>query len=195
MIDQTRLEQFQEILRVVAQAFPGSHPVIGGGALRDSILNRPIKDVDVFIRAQDYDSLDSPQTKFIRPPIIVQRGYGRDDMYGAWDFKEQIAGYDVQLILADFEDKVSLAHSFDLGIARVTYDGHELYISNDFKLDAADKAFRIRRADNRYELERSLKRIERLKAKYPDFEHYITAAEVSASNAPEASFQLFDPTS
>lgn len=180
MIDDTRLGHFREILEVVRWEFPGSHPVIGGGALRDSILGRPIKDVDVFLRAKDHDNLDSELTTFIRPPIIVQHGYGRADMHGAWDFKQQLCGFDVQLILADFEDLQDLAHTFDIGLSRVTFDGRALYVTKEFEEDAADKAFRIRRADNHYEVERSLRRIERHSVKYPEFSHVVTATELAA---------------
>ena len=183
MIPQRRLEQFDKILEVVRKEFPGSHPVIGGGAIRDSILDRPIKDVDVFLRAKDHNyTLDSERTKRIRcsPQTLA---YGRADMHGAWDFLQYIEGYPVQLILADFEDLYDLAHTFDIGLSRATYDGKVTYVSGEFELDVADKAFRIRRADNRYELERSLRRIERHREKYPDFEHLITATEVQAANS------------
>ncbi|QDB71005.1 hypothetical protein bb8_p30 [Bordetella phage vB_BbrP_BB8] len=176
MIAQERLEQFQEILRVVRREFPGSHPVIGGGALRDSILGRPIKDVDVLLRAQDHSTLDSERTQYVRPPIIVQHGYGRADMHGCWNFRQQICGYDVQLILADFEDLHDLAHTFDIGICRVTYDGKELYVTPEFEEDAAAKMLQIRRADNQYELTRSFKRARRLQEKYPEYGVYLTVA-------------------
>ncbi|WEM05514.1 nucleotidyltransferase [Ralstonia phage BOESR1] len=176
MIDETRLGHFRDILNVVRWEFPGSHPVIGGGALRDSYHDRPIKDVDVFLRAQDHETLDSELTKYIRPPIIVQHGYGRADMHGAWDFLQEIHGYQVQLILADFNDLYDLAHTFDIGLARATFDGDTLYLSDEFKQDSADKVLRIRRADNEFELERSLKRIARLSQKYPDFTTSAQAA-------------------
>ena len=169
MIPQQRLEQFDKILEVVRWEFPGSHPVIGGGALRDSIHGKPIKDVDVFLRAKDHNyTLDSELTKRIRcsPQTLA---YGRPDMHGAWDLLQEIEGYPVQLILADFEDLEDLAHTFDIGLSRVTYDGNRVYISPEFAEDSADKAFRIRRADNHHELERSLKRVQRHLEKYPDF--------------------------
>lgn len=169
MIPKQRLEQFDKILEVVRWEFPGSHPVIGGGAIRDSILNRPIKDVDVFLRAKDHNySLDSELTKRIRcsPQTLA---YGRPDMHGAWDFIQQIETYPVQLILADFEDLEDLAHTFDIGLSRATYDGTRIYVSPEFTKDVQDKAFRVRRADNQYELERSLKRVQRHLEKYPEF--------------------------
>lgn len=169
MIDETHLGHFREILDVIRWEFPGSHPVIGGGALRDSYHDRPIKDVDVFLRAQDHKTLDSELTTYIRPPAIVKSGYGRADMHGAWDLKQQINGYQVQLILADFTNLEDLAHTFDIGLARVTYDGDELYLSREFLEDSAAKRLLIRRADSRFEHERSIKRVKRLKGKYPDF--------------------------
>lgn len=164
-----RVEAFNEILEVVRWEFPTSHPVIGGGSLRDTILGAPIKDVDVFLRAKDHNyTLDSELTKRIRcsPQTAA---YGRADMHGAWDFLQTIQGYPVQLILADFENLEDLAHTFDIGLSRITYDGERLYASPEFIQDAADKAFRIRRADNAYELARSLKRVERHLGKYPGF--------------------------
>lgn len=160
---------FNEILTVVRWEFPGSHPVIGGGSLRDTILGAPIKDVDIFLRAKDHNyTLDSELTKRIRcsPQTAA---YGRADMHGAWDFIPTIGGYPVQLILADFENLEDLAHTFDIGLSRVTYDGERLYASPEFLQDAEDKAFRIRRADNGYELARSLKRVQRHLEKYPEF--------------------------
>lgn len=169
MIPQHRLEQFDKILEVVRWEFPGSHPVIGGGAIRDSLLNRPIKDVDVFLRAKDHNyTLDSELTKRIRcsPQTLA---YGRPDMHGAWDFLQQIEGFPVQLILADFDNLEDLAHTFDIGLSRATYDGERVYVSPEFTQDVQDKAFRIRRADNQYELERSLKRVQKHLEKYPEF--------------------------
>lgn len=169
MIDAQRLGQFDKILEVVRWEFPSSHPVIGGGAIRDSILGRPIKDVDVFLRAKDHNySLDSELTKRIRcsPQTLA---YGRADMHGAWDFLQHIEGYPAQLILADFENLEDLAHTFDIGLSRVTYDGERIYVSPEFTQDVHDKAFRIRRADNPHELERSLRRVQRHLEKYPEF--------------------------
>lgn len=172
--------KLDRILEVVRWTFPTSNPVIGGGALRDHLLNRPIKDVDVFLRAKDHDNLDSELTKRIRPPLLAQM-YGRADMHGAWDFLQTLEGFQVQLILADFETKKDLAHTFDLGLSRVTYDEGGLYVSPEFDADAIDKVFRIHRADNNYELQRTLRRIERLSEKYPDFIHEATLVECAAA--------------
>lgn len=179
MITEARLAEFREVLDVVRWHFPESHPVIGGGALRDSYHGRPIKDVDVFLRKKDHETLDSSLTRKIFTPFIAQ-AYGRSDMHGAWDLVQSVSGYEVQVILADFEDQMDLAGTFDLGIARITYNGEWVYVHPDFTQDSQDKAFRIRRADNRYEVERSHKRITRLSVKYPDFLHHITATEIAA---------------
>ena len=169
MIDDTRLQQFRDILQVVRWEFPGSHPVIGGGAIRDSYHGRPIKDVDVFMRKQDHETLNSELTRFIRPPMLVTHGYGSPDMHGAWDLVQAVAGYQVQLILADFENLEDLAGTFDIGLARATFDGQRVFYHPDFLEDSKNKELRIRRADNMFEKARSLKRIKRLAEKYPDF--------------------------
>lgn len=168
MIPQERLNHFQEILRVVRWTFPGSDPVIGGGALRDAYFGRAIKDVDVFLRARDFTTLDSVYTTRIQcPPFLLT--YGRRDMFGAWDFNHTIAGYPVQLVLAEFNNKIDLAHTFDIGLSRVTYDGGVVYFTEEFLEDSLQRLLNIRRADNHHEFRRSLRRVERLRGKYPEF--------------------------
>lgn len=173
------IKAFKEILEVIQWVFPNSKPVIGGGALRDSVHGRPIKDVDVFLRSMDYQNgLDSPLTKRVPASEFVLK-YSRKDMYGAWDFIQRISGYDVQLIVADFVTYKDLAGTFDLGLSRITYDGR-LYVHSDFLQDSEDQAFRILRADTIHDARRSLKRIERLQQKYPEFRHIVTATEALA---------------
>lgn len=169
-ITQEHQHILNEVLEVIRWTVPGSHPVIGGGALRDHILGRPIKDIDVFVSTRDVGPFLVADTSLLKKincsPMTAQ--YGRKDMHGAWDFQQVIEGFAVQVILADFEDKRDLAHTFDLGLSRVTFDG-TLYVSPEFIQDATDKKFRIRRADNQYELERTYRRIKRLHEKYPEF--------------------------
>jgi hypothetical protein len=168
LIPEERLIAFDTILETIRWAIPGSNPVIGGGALRDSILGGPIKDVDVFLRKQDHDTLDHQLTRKVPTPALFV-SYGRPDMHGAWDFIQDLEGYPVQLILADFEGLHDLAHTFDLNLSRATYDGEQLYVTEEFKQGALKKSFEILRADNVYEVNRSTKRVARMLDKYPDF--------------------------
>lgn len=168
MIPETTLEDFSWILREVRRMFPGSSPVIGGGALRDSFHKRPIKDVDVFLRAKDHPiGLDHPETSLVIPETISEY-CGRPDLHGVWNVKDHIRGYEVQLIRSDFETPEDLAASFDIGLCRITYDG-VVYIHPAFTRDSLDKKFRIERHDNDNEVARSKRRITRLRTKYPDF--------------------------
>lgn len=166
---QAHLYFFLAILREVRAMFPGSHPVIGGGALRDAYHGRPIKDVDVFLRAAEFPlGLNHPLIKPLVPPTVCTYGL-RSDMHGVWDAKVQMQGFDVQFIVADFDDAKDLAGTFDLGLSRITFDGDQVFMHPDFLEDSEAKAFRIRRADDDGQTTRSEKRIERLLTKYPDF--------------------------
>jgi len=168
-------DEFDRVLVEVRALFPGSYPVIGGGAVRDALHGRPIKDVDVFLRKQDHASLDHVFTVKVPTNPFMER-YGRKDMHGAWDLTAcPFTGsrWPVQLILSDFENYMDLARTFDIGLSRATYahgtDGAHLYVTNEFIQDSEDKAFRIHRAETDMELRRSQKRVERLLTKYPDF--------------------------
>jgi len=164
-----RLYFFREILREVRVMFPGSHPVIGGGALRDAYHGRPIKDVDIFLRATDFpDGLKHPLTKQYIPAFVSNYAL-RSDMHGVWNFMAPVHGYEVQFILADFDSLTDLAGTFDLGLSRITYDGNEPYFHPDFIRDSEDRVFRICRADDDGQTIRSERRIDRLLNKYPDF--------------------------
>lgn len=165
----TRFEAFEKILTYIRMVLPGSHPIIGGGALRDTFHDRPIKDIDVFLRAEDYPGgLDSPFLSNLIPPSISEY-VGRKDLHGVYNFKEQIEGFDVQIILADYDNLKDLAGTFDIGLSRITYNGDVLFIHPDFRVDSANKVFRIIRDESPSEVERSQRRITRLLQKYPEF--------------------------
>ena len=170
MIRPDTLYQFSEILRQVRVLVPGSHPVIGGGALRDLYHGRPIKDVDVFLRAEDHPApLSHPGISLMIPPSIS--GYAlRSDMHGVWNVREPLCGFDVQLIVADFGDMFDLAETFDLGLSRITYEGGQyVHMTEDFLRDSLNQVFRILRSDDDGQTARSERRIERLLLKYPEF--------------------------
>lgn len=167
---------FDDALELVRWEFPGSHPVIGGGAVRDALLSRPIKDIDVFMRSIDHIELDSELTVKVNQPAFLAL-YGRKDMHGAWDFLQDVQGLPVQLILADFMTPQELADSFDLNLSRATYDGYSLYVSPAFEEGVRDKAFRILRCESDLEERRSFKRVSRLQEKYPEYIHDETTLE------------------
>ena len=171
----SKLADFKAILGEVKRMFPESHPVVGGGALRDAYHDRPIKDVDVFLRAKDHPlGLTHPDTRIFVPDFVCNYGL-RSDMHGVWNVTRLINGYEVQLILADFENCIDLADTFDIGLSRATFDGSGdwVYHTDKFLQDSHDKAFRIYRADDDGQVARSERRIERLLKKYPNF-HYDT---------------------
>ncbi|GEM_PF-3712847 len=167
---------FDDALELVRWEFPGSHPVIGGGAIRDALLGRPIKDIDVFMRSIDHNELDSELTVKVKQPAFLAL-YGRKDMHGAWDFLQDVQGLPVQLILADFMTPQELADSFDLNLSRATYDGYSLHVSAAFEEGVWDKAFRILRCESDLEERRSFKRVSRLQEKYPEYIHDETTLE------------------
>ncbi len=161
--------EFDAILAHMREQFPGSQVFIGGGAVRDGLHERAIKDVDVFIQRSAFDTLDCPVTTRVPCNAFIEQ-YGRDDMHGAWDFTGKFFEWPVQLILADFDGMAQLAGSFDLGICQCVYhDTLGVYLTPDFIDDSEECVLRIVRADSELEIKRSMKRIERLALKYHEF--------------------------
>jgi len=169
MIPIDTLEKFRGVLDAVKEMFPGSHPVIGGGALRDAFHGRPIKDVDVFLRNVDHSDLAHPYTKALVPPGVAEYAC-RSDMHGVWDITAPIHGFSVQLILADFTNLTDLAGTFDLGFSRITFDGQDIYYHPDFVKDSAKQQIVIRRKDDNGTISRSLRRVARISQKYIGWE-------------------------
>lgn len=44
-----KVDYYRDVLETLQQGIPGSSVHIAGGAVRDTILGRPIKDIDIFL--------------------------------------------------------------------------------------------------------------------------------------------------
>lgn len=170
--------------------------VISGGALRDLYHGVPVKDIDIFIEAggeqeawglfkllggevpedvgstygladlADMDENGGAYPESMKEVILVQDYPGRNE-----------TGLPVQLIFVNWRtDRIHLR--FDMGICRITYDGHHLDISEEFKDDSDRKLLNVRRCSSKTALGSSINRIVRLKEKYPDFEIALDGVEI-----------------
>lgn len=122
------------------------HGIIAGGCLRDTILGKPMKDVDIFveglIQAEDANA--------------YMNGYKVENLtYG---------GFDYQICKHRFGS--DFMSTFDLGICKVSYDPVEGYVfSQDFVQDIAKRTITVLRTD----MPNHEEHLARVVAKYPDF--------------------------
>lgn len=160
----------QELLNVglraladVRACFPGA--ILAGGFLRDVILGREPKDIDIFVPCSltaDPGDLD----------MVPMRGAAeymeQTEVDDIWD----VRGYElpVQVImLAPDLDPVERARAHDFGICQVWHDGEQLHHSGNFERDVMAKTFTLCICEDKKEFTRSMRRWERLRVKFPEF--------------------------
>jgi hypothetical protein len=155
-------------LAAVREVFPGA--LIAGGALRDLDNDRPVKDLDIF--APDVPDLDTFRDRaacLLRPAALM----GVMGGYENWATRECIGVLDISGTDADFQliglstGPETILPRLDFGICRIGYDGSEVIRTDDYLADQAAQSFTLLRADDDAQRDRSLRRFERLSAKYP----------------------------
>lgn len=180
-----------DALALVKRTFPGA--IIAGGFLRDAFFGRQKKDIDIFVPfdADERTSLSMELDGFKR---LSWSGYmvgGEVEM--VWELKDSDSfGYPVQVIMLraglDVEERAR-AHDFDF--CQVWHDGTFWRESLDF---ASRNMYEVTlvHCESQKEFDRSMRRWERLKQKYPDMtlvipERFAMFKDSAKGSLPEAS--------
>ena len=149
--------------------------IFAGGCLRDTLLERPVKDYDLFIEYDDwYNAMVVLSQEF---PGNIGLKHCTNEAMGAYGSGEaRIAEVDSRLLLGDYIvdfirlpenyplDKV--VEEFDTGISKVSFDG-KLRITPEFYKDVAEKTITVYRVNGTGD--RLVNRLSRLEEKYPEF--------------------------
>lgn len=177
----TSFTELGDILSSIHPFAPEVH--IAGGAVRDLILNRPVKDIDLFVKASSFGA--------VRSMIEVHRTI--TDLKGSeyFDWDPTIA------VVAEFEalgltpvniiglsvDNLTIDKNlqrFDLGLCRVAHDCTGIIYTPEFWHDVDRKQFTVRACRNETQYGHMLRRYGRLKAKYdwplvspPEFQKFV----------------------
>jgi Poly A polymerase head domain len=160
------LDQYQPILAGIQAIEPLAH--IAGGAVRDTILNRPIKDIDVFL---DYRHIDTAAE-------MLHSKFGYAGETREWtkyqDFSDPVVvhvtnfektGETIPLSLIGLDEPKPMqmnADRFDFGICMAAWDGEKVYTANAFDTDVANKTFTLLRADDEMQFAYSMSRFKKL---------------------------------
>jgi hypothetical protein len=164
------VQHYHSILKALQRTL-ACKPHIAGGAVRDTILERPIRDIDIFL----YD--DERATNQAAALLRSDFGYVK---VGEW---KSYAGFSDPMVerVAKFEKadesipicliglKKNLApddnvRRFDFGICMASWDGGEFVTAGPFKRDVEQQTFTLCRADNDAQFAYSMVRFSKLTA-------------------------------
>jgi hypothetical protein len=180
-------DQFEEILSKLKDAgITGA--LIAGGACRDHILGRPVKDIDVFVPSQP--NIDVKLAKafgaFNVSPIIAAEYAGAGgEVEHVYEIQEEDADpfaphplehVPVQVIvLAPGLDPIERAKCHDFGICQAWYLGSRLFdVTEAFHLDMRNRTFTLVHCEDSTQLGRSMRRWARFKERFPGFSLRLT---------------------
>jgi hypothetical protein len=175
-------QQFDDILsKLKAAGITGA--LIAGGACRDHILGKPVKDIDVFVPDQEGIELKLGAAfghLHVNPIIAAEyagAGGEVDHVYeisfGDDPFSESYFEHiPVQVIvLAEGLDPVERAQHHDFGICQVWYVGNGLFESTEaFHLDKSSSMFTLSHCENQQQFDRSIRRwTSKFSQRFPEF--------------------------
>lgn len=155
----------------------GLRGFIAGGAVRDMILRRPHKDVDIWL-PQCYEQRALVAAALEGWRVVVHGGYVITDLLAIYEYQRD--GETFNVIVTRFDTQDEIVGRFDFGISRavikriagpIVYDRAypiecELVTYPEFREDLARKVFKVRHDNG---ADRTQARWERFRERYPDW--------------------------
>ncbi len=194
-----------------ARGYFGPSAIIAGGAPRDLLHGKPVKDIDIFVRVDGEDLVPSGGyiedigfTEVVESPVplgdskFVMRCKGFAELIGGEavfrESPEQYAGladlcdiktseYPVQIIAID-HDPVDDVHRYDFGLSQVFVTPLGLFFTPKYRLDDACRQITYTAEYPTYDqINRSKARLARLQAKYADWSFENIGALVAGKDS------------
>jgi hypothetical protein len=171
-----RVQHYGNILEALQRAISGSVH-IAGGAVRDTILDRPIRDIDIFLpHTAGEEAAGLLRTRF----AYVKVGEWKQYLDFSDPMVERVAKFEkadetIPICLIGLKEALSPRANiarFDFGVCMAAWDdGDSMITADSFKRDIESKTFRLCRADNLAQFSYSMVRFEKLTAdRYKDWE-------------------------
>lgn len=160
--------RWKEVLSTVQSVFPDA--AIGGGALRDLVYGKPVKDVDIFTRCRSYYPNHEELVLKLFPNAVVTHAMSYGDkpsnefhriIWAIYDLN--IPGEDFQLIVGEYQS--GNPDTFDLSITQIVYDGNEIKFTDAFVETKETGKINFM---NKQSYARRIKRYDRITEKYPE---------------------------
>jgi hypothetical protein len=161
-----KVDHYRSILEALHQALP-CKPHIAGGAVRDTILERPIRDVDIFLHAAAADTA----AKLLRSDFgYVKVGeWVRYEMFSdpmvARVAKFEKADETIPVCLIGLKEDLDPEENvsrFDFGACMAFWTGEKVKTTDAFKRDIEQQNFTLCRADNYAQFAYSMVRYKKL---------------------------------
>jgi hypothetical protein len=164
-----KVQHYNTILETLQQALPGwVH--IAGGAVRDTLLDRLIRDVDIFLQHSDGDRAAALlRTEFDYVKVGEWKQYLQfSDPMVVRVAKFEKADETIPICLISLVKNLGMQGNiarFDFGVCMAAWNGGDDILSDDrFKRDVESKTFTLCRADNLAQFSYSMVRFEKLTA-------------------------------
>jgi hypothetical protein len=164
-----KVQHYDNVLEALQRTLPGS-PHIAGGAVRDTILEREIRDIDIFVR---HDTATAAAALLRSDFGYVKVGewaryenFSDPTVAGVAKFEKHDETIPICLIfLAEDLEPADNIERFDFGICMAAWAGGK-FITKDprFTRDVEGKTFALCRADNAAQFAYSMVRFTKLTA-------------------------------
>jgi hypothetical protein len=161
------LEHYSAILETMKNLCTTAH--IGGGAVRDSLVGKPFRDIDLFL----HDAVADDAAKLLRSKFAFVK-------VGQWESYEMFSDPAVSRV-AKFEKadeaipvciiglkqprgmEDNLAR-FDFGACMAGFDGNKVYTAPEYRIDISERTYTLCRADDQLQFNYSMLRFSKLAA-------------------------------
>jgi hypothetical protein len=162
------VSDYTTVLAKLQQIAPEAH--IAGGAVRDTILQKQIHDIDVFM----HDEHVEEAAALLRSACsYVKVGEWKQYLQFSDPAMTRVAKFEkadetIPICIIGLVPQVSSPENniarFDFGICMVAFDGNKIMRTAEFDRDAESKTFTLHRADNQAQFTYSMSRFEKITA-------------------------------
>ena len=161
---------WDRLLKVAQEIDPAAH--IAGGAVRDYLLGKTIRDHDLFTTASTVGLVSHTLFPYQAPDNYEGPEYfvAFPDIAASIEFSDIRNGRVNIIGLNSPYGMRSNVNRFNFGLNRVGYDGKEFYITPEFVRDLQNKTFTLRGGLTTEQLRLNIEKWEFfLQSKYPDY--------------------------
>jgi hypothetical protein len=159
---------YTAILTELQGVAPEAH--IAGGAVRDTILLKPIHDIDVFMSDQH---VEGAAALLRSSHSYVKVGEWKQYLKFSDPAMTRVAKFEkadetIPICIIGLQPKYANVKSnlsrFDFGVCMAAFDGKETVRTREFDFDAKERTFTLHRADNGAQFAYSMSRYEKITA-------------------------------